>query len=188
MSKRIIFTADAALTFASPATANPNSIGTLKGVAIRYGDLSADRGGYRVRLLPDSATFTDNVAALWHHDWAMPLADTTSNTLRILPDSSGVNVEIDLPNTIDGQKALELVRTRRVRGMSFAMTTDPEGTWADENGEAVLNVTRFECDEVTITAAPAFDTTEIELKASMPNYSDSLQLERMRFCIHTIKP
>src|SRR4051794_35329209 len=123
-TKRTIYTGatDAKLTFAAAPEGDTGTIGTLTGYAMVWGVLSSDRGGYKVRLQPDSATPTPLTHAYYHHEATRgPLGDTATNTLRISPDTYGVKVEIDLPNTSVGRDTLELVRTGRARGMSFAM-------------------------------------------------------------------
>lgn len=173
MSKKIIFTRDAKLSvkeFANvPADQKPSegaTIGTLSGYAIVWNVLSSDRGGYKVRLLPKSGRFTAPAHALYHHDFAGgPLGDTASGTLRVLPpDDYGQPVEIDLPNTTLGRDTLELVKSKRMKGMSFAMVEAPTSEEKTEGGETVLTVSDFLCDEVTVTAIPAFEETTIGVK------------------------
>lgn len=173
---RIMFTRaeDARLTFATPDAGDAaplNSIGTLKGYAITWNALSDDRGGFKVRLAPNSAKFAANTFALNHHSFnGGPLADTASKTLRILPaDSYGQPVEIDLPDTQNGRDVLALVKSGRMRGMSFAMTQRPAPPHAEfimEGGQKVLFVKSFLADEVSVLAVPSFSGTSIQEKKS----------------------
>jgi hypothetical protein len=169
--RRIIFTAaaDARLVFAAAAgdgaAPAPDKIGTLAGYALVWNVLSSDRGGFKVRLLPGSARFADPTHALYHHEYTGgPLADTGTGTLRLFPDDVGVRVEIDLPNTTNGRDVAELVRTRRVRGMSFAMVGDPKFRETTEGGQPILEAESYLVDEVTVTAIPAFRQTDIGVK------------------------
>jgi HK97 family phage prohead protease len=141
----------------------PESVATLSGYAMVWGAVSSDRGGYKVRLLPNSATFTTPTFALYHHEFANVIGNTANNTLRIIPDDTGVRVEIDLPDTCTGRDVEELVEGGYVGGMSFSMVTAPEGNETVEAGETILNVTGFVCDEVTVTPIPAFVATSIEV-------------------------
>jgi HK97 family phage prohead protease len=166
-NNRIVYTSaeDARIQFAAAVEGEPNKIATLSGYAIVWNVPSSDRGGYKVRLAPGSATFTSNVHALYHHEFRDVLGDTASQTLRILPaDDYGVPVEIDLPNTGLGRDLLELVRTSRVRGMSFAMTDAPTAVENVEGDQTYLDVSAFVCDEVTVTPIPAFTETTIAVK------------------------
>lgn len=189
-NKRIIFTADARLSVrkfadttppATGTTAKPEKIATISGYAIVWNAVSSDRGGYKVRLMPGSARFTAEAHALFHHDYSKPLGDTTSGTLRILPaDDVGIPVEIDLPDTSYGRDCEELVEGGRVRGMSFAMTTSPTASEVKEGADTILNVTDFLCDEVTVTAIPAFTSTSIGMaEDDEPEDEDDTVPEKM---------
>ena len=195
--RRKLFTADA--QFAAMPAADGRSA-TLKGYAIVFGVPSSDRGGFRVRINPGAVEFTPLTHALYHHQFAGgPLGDTGSGTLRILPaDASGIPVEIDVPDTQLGRDVFELVRTRRVRGMSFAMVGTP---WAEaeardgsvtvrpirglsevvtEGGQTIVNVLRFQCDEVTVTAVPAFRESGIRVKVVDPVATAYAETRRAR--------
>lgn len=132
------------------------SVGSLSGYAIVWNVLSDDRGGYRIRLMPGSARFASVVHALWQHEYRDVLGGTDSGTLRLRPDDVGVRFALDLPNTTAGRDVAELVRTRRVRGMSFAMVDEPKGRRVTEGGTSILNAENYLVDEITITPIPAF--------------------------------
>lgn len=175
MNKRHVFTTDTALTirrtFAAPGdqpTAGQPAerpIATLEGWAIRYNVPSSDRGGFKVKLLPGSANFAAPTFALYHHDFRGVIGSTQNGTLRLFPDDQGVRVEIDLPDTTTGRDVEELVENGYVGGMSFAMVGEPDSQETTENGQTVVTVSRFECDEVTVTPIPAFVQTSIGIQA-----------------------
>jgi phage head maturation protease len=176
----------------------------LDGYPIIWGALSTDRGGYKVRLLKDSPTFSDPTDSYFEHDFRLLLGTTENATLAITPDDRGVRVTISLPDTSIGRDAFVLVRDKYVRGMSFAMVEAPwaiQGYTADgpqilpvpgkarvvrENGETVVEVmSGFVVDEVTITSRPAFVETTIGVAGSespKPAYSARIaqaqQIER----------
>src|SRR4051812_16869948 len=99
-NKREIFTANARLkvtrvtfekgdgpTVATQGDSAETKSGiTLRGYPIVWGQLSDDRGGYRVRLSRGSAFAAPRVLALWCHDSRVVLGNTANGTLRILPD------------------------------------------------------------------------------------------------------
>jgi HK97 family phage prohead protease len=159
--RRTLFIADARLQVIPPVAGKPV---TLAGYAIVFNVLSSDRGGYKVRLMPGSAKFAPEVHALWHHEYRDVLATNRNGTLRIFEDGVGVRVEIDLPDTSAGRDVAELVRTGRVRGMSFGMVDSPKGEEVTENGEKILNARDYVVDEVTVTAIPAFAQATIGIK------------------------
>ena len=145
---------------------------TLTGYPITWGNLSSDRGGYKVRLCKGAANFEANVLALWNHQFDKPLAGTVNETLRILAaDDVGVPIEMDLDlNTTAGADCYAYVNSGLVGGMSFSMangfenyTESKEGNPGEE--QYVINVSRFTVDEVTVTPIPAFEATSIAVKA-----------------------
>jgi HK97 family phage prohead protease len=135
---------------------------TLKGYAMLWNELSSDRGGYAVKLATGSAIFTNPCLALFHHDFQTVLGNTANGTLRLLPDAKGVAVEIDLPDTTAAADVAELVEDAYVQGMSFSMANGFEEFTEEKTGDkTILTVTKFTCDEVTVTAIPAFASTTI---------------------------
>lgn len=180
--RRIVFTDDARFAVA-PAVADKPT--TLTGYPILWNVLTSDRGGYKVRLKPGSATFTTPTLALYHHDFQSVIGTTDNATLRLTPDDIGVKCEIDLPNTSTGRDVAELVAKRYVRGMSFAMVSTPRGVRTVENGETILDVEAFAADEITITPIPAFQQTDIDVKPdaefAATRIAHAHRLERFKF-------
>ncbi len=169
-ARRRVFTRNATFTvkrFAATAD-KPAAGATLTGYALKWNDLSDDRGGYQVRLLPGSATFTDPTMALFHHDFASVIGNTQNGTLRITPDDVGVKVDIDLPDTTMGRDVAELVDKGYVQGMSFAMVDAPKFAMKTEGKQQIMEISAFTADEVTVTAIPSFTTTSIEIAAPAP--------------------
>lgn len=180
--RRIVFNRDARFAVAK-ADGKPV---TLSGYAIVWNVLSDDRGGYKVRLKPGSATFAAPTLALFNHDFRQVLGTTGNGTLRLTPDEFGVRVEIDLPDTSTGRDVAELVGRKYVAGMSFAMVSAPVGATVTENGEKILDVTRFTADEVTVTPVPAFLQSNVGVKPESPESyaaraAQSLHLEKLKF-------
>lgn len=164
--KRIVYTTTSNLLVKkfTAVAGQPEKIATLEGYCMVWNTLSSDRGGFKVRLLPGSATFTTPTHALYHHDYTHVIGNTANGTLRLIPDAFGVKVQIDLPDTTSGRDCEELVEGKYVTGMSFSMVTSPIFTDTVENGETIMNVSSFVCDEVTITPIPAFVDTTIGIK------------------------
>jgi len=141
-----------------------SSPGTVAGFVLRYGQLSGDRGGYRVRLEPGSLRMpTDrDVRALYSHDETHILGRTGNGTLRLEDTADGLAFELDLPATSVGRDVAELLRRGDVSGMSFG-TYPVDMRWEMQAGEEVMVYEAFELDEVTITGNPAFGDTLAEL-------------------------
>jgi HK97 family phage prohead protease len=169
---------------------------TLAGLAIPWNTLSGDKGGFQVRFLPNSATFATPTLALFHHDYKALLGSTANNTLRLSFDASGVSVEIDLPNTTTAADVAALIDGGYLSGMSFSMLFDDvlQSAEINENGATIMEVSKFTCDEITVTAIPSFDDTNIQIKSASDQSIDlptqysaapervgqSLKLEQLR--------
>lgn len=133
---------------------------TLVGYPIVFGVTSGDRGGYVARISPEGLTFDDNVLALFNHNLGQVMGSTANKTLRLTPDTYGVRVEIDPPDTQYARDTVNLVRDGYVSGMSFGMSPR-EWRDRDENGQKVRTYTKCVVDEITITASPAFAQTSV---------------------------
>lgn len=92
-------------------------------------------------------------------------------TLSYTVDDKGVAFEFEAPNTVDGDKALELVRRGDIAGCSFAFTThyyDQAYVTRDvtrENGKTVITYTVNVITgiyDMTLAADPAYPDTSCE--------------------------
>lgn len=107
------------------------------------------------------------------HDPQLILARSKngSGTLSYTVDDKGVAFEFEAPNTVDGDKALELVRRGDIAGCSFAFTThyyDQAYVTCDvtrENGKTVITYTVNVITgiyDMTLAADPAYPDTSCE--------------------------
>lgn len=176
--RQFIFTHDSKFSLAKPEGKSP----LLEGYALVWNTLSTDRGGYKVRLKPNSAEFATPTLALFHHNFQNVLGNTENGTLRLKQDDHGVKFEIDLPDTMLSRDVQELVSKGYIRGMSFSMASAPEGNSVTENGQTIFDATKFLVDEITVTAIPAFAPTQVGVgSTSKFSARDAQQLELQRF-------
>jgi HK97 family phage prohead protease len=148
----------------------------LIGYAVVWGAISSPRrDGFKHQFFRGSITWTSTVFALWHHDYASPLASTGNSTLTVIEDDHGAKVTIDLDATTDGNNAFERVKNRLVDGMSFGgrrlaydRTDDPK----------VIKVTAFIADEVSVTIIPAMAETAIVTAAQTDDLQKSIQQKK----------
>jgi HK97 family phage prohead protease len=150
---------------------------TLAGLAIPWNTLSGDKGGFQVRFLPNSATFATPTLALFHHDYKGVLGNSANGTLRMTFGGNGVSVEIDLPDTNTAADVAALVEGSYITGMSFSMLLDDvlESAEINEGGVTIMEVSKFTCDEVTVTAIPSFADTNVGVKAAADQSIDQPQ-------------
>lgn len=101
-----------------------------------------------------------DVRALVDHDTGRVIGRTKSGTLRLEVDSRGLKVEIDVPNTTDGNDLWELVERGDISGMSFGFRVTRQ-EWDETGDMPVRTILEVELYEVSAVAFPAYDDTEI---------------------------
>jgi len=101
-----------------------------------------------------------DILALVNHDSGRVVGRTKSGTLRLVEDQRGLKVEIDVPDTTDGNDLWTLVERGDISGMSFSFRATKQ-EW-DESGE-IPHRTVIEADlyEVTATPIPAYPDTSL---------------------------
>lgn len=135
---------------------------TLVGYAVVW-DSDTTIGDYFVERIAKGA-FTralgGDVLALVNHDWGRVIGRTKSKTLRLQEDDRGLKVEIDVPNTTDGNDLWELVERGDVSGMSFAFRATKQ-EWDDTGELPSRTILEAELYEVTATPIPAYEDTTL---------------------------
>lgn len=155
---------------------------TIEGYAIVFDEPSVpmwqdERGEAREVISRDAVTRelldSCDIKMTMFHDRQLILARSNhgQGTLSYDVDDHGVSFSFDAPNTVDGDKAVELVRRGDISGCSFAFTTDYAD---DENVERSVvreGATRKETYTVrhidgiydfTLTPDPAYPSTSVE--------------------------
>lgn len=163
----------------------------LVGYPVVWGAISSTGlDGRRYSFGPESIRWKSDVAALFHHDWAQPIARTTNGTLRMKADTFGWRAEIDLPDTQLGRDLYENVRTRLITGMSFGGFVRRANL--SKNGEH-YDVEQFAAHEITATMAPSMVETVLEVATpevtqsnphTLRNRAQRLQLQTAKLALH----
>lgn len=136
------------------------------GYAVVYG-AQADIGDcFREVFAPGAFALAvrEDVVALFGHDRNRVLGRTSSGTLKLTDDKTGVAFEIVLPDTSDGRDLAALVERGDVRGASFGFIAVKE-TW-DETGDIpTRTIHEAKLREISPTAFPAYDDTTVALRS-----------------------
>lgn len=103
---------------------------------------------------------TADVLALVSHDYGRVLGRTKSKTLRLWEDERGLKVEIDVPDTTDGNDLWTLVDRGDVSGMSFSFRATKQ-EWDEFGHIPKRTVIEAELYEVTATPLPAYPDTSL---------------------------
>jgi uncharacterized protein len=143
--------------------------GKLVGYAVRYHAPSLDLGGFREIVLPGAFERTlreyPDVLALVEHDTNRVLARTSNRTLRIIPDETGLKVEIDPADTSYARDILALVRRGDVAGMSFRFRPFEGGASMDMTTSPPTRYLRgVQLSEVSVVVSPAYPDTSVAVR------------------------
>lgn len=111
----------------------------MRGIAAMFNSTSEDLGGFREQIAPGafkSALGNSDVRALFNHDPNKILGRSTSGTLRLSESESGLEFEVDPPDTTYARDLMESMKRGDITQCSFGFTVDSGGdTWKrDESG------------------------------------------------------
>jgi hypothetical protein len=162
MSDIVRATARSEIEVRSAAGKGPGKIGGYAAVF----DQTTDLGWFGSERLARSAfdgRLDDDVAALWNHDPAALLGRNRSKTLRLSVDSTGLEYEVDLPDTTLGRDIRELVERGDVDGASFGFVPG-EWTW-DDDQELRTHTAVKRLVDVSPVTFPAYDGASTQARA-----------------------
>ncbi|BET95413.1 HK97 family phage prohead protease [Xenorhabdus taiwanensis] len=111
-----------------------------------------------------SASLTEgaDIRALYEHDHMNLLGRTTSGTLQLSEDATGLRFELTPPNTQLGRDVLTLVERGDIQGMSFGFRALKD-QWDTEQTPYIRTVLEAELREITITSLPAYSESGVEI-------------------------
>lgn len=139
----------------------------LVGYAIRWNSLSEVIWDEFVEqfapgAFADSLTSGADCRALYEHDYTKLLGRTTSGTLVLTEDNTGLRFELTPPDTQLGRDVLTLVERGDISGMSFGFRALNE-EWNIASAPYVRTVTAAELREITVTSMPAYTQSSVEI-------------------------
>lgn len=139
---------------------------TLAGYAAVWNSDTTIGDYFIERIAPGafSKALSGDILALYDHDMGRVLGRTRSKTLRLSEDSHGLKVEIDVPDTSDGNDLWTLVERGDVAGMSFAFRPTKQ-EWDDTGDLPHRTIVEAELFEVTATASPAYPDTTLAARS-----------------------
>jgi uncharacterized protein len=150
---------------------------TLTGRAIVFSQRSQDLGGFVEQVNPGAVTETlgsnENVLLLNNHNSSQPLGSTRSGTLALTTDAKGVGFSCKLDTRISYANDLALsVESGVTSGCSFGFRTLTD-SYANDNGTLVRTLEKIELFELSVTVAPAYLQTQLNVR-SVPKEFRSL--------------
>lgn len=116
-----------------------------------------------------------NVRALRNHDPDNLLGTTSSKTLRLKEDDTGLYIEIDTPDTTIGRDTAESVKRGDLSGMSFAFIVRKEKWINGEDGapdqRIIQDVDLYDVGPVTY---PQYTQTSADVRSASKAYQVGL--------------
>lgn len=136
----------------------------ITGLAVPYGRLSADLGGYRERCMPgafsESLVGGSELRADIEHDPRKILARTKKGTLGFHEDERGVWATITVPDTPRGREAVEEVRAGTLDGMSITFRRKGvQDRFINDPAGPIREIAKAEMRSVTLTSMAAYPQT-----------------------------
>ncbi len=109
----------------------------------------------------------NNIRALAHHDSSQPLGSTKHGTLKLTETKTGIDCEIDPPDTSAGRDIVENIKRGDVDGMSFGfyVVRDRWTFSKDPQVKDLREILEFELLEVSPVTFPAYAQTSVGLRA-----------------------
>lgn len=144
----------------------------IRGLAIPYNRLSVDLGGFRERILPGAfdkilarQRGKQEIVSYFNHDANWLLGRESAGTLEVISEDRGISYIVEPPDTQAGRDVLALVRSRNLRGSSFAFTVSSKGGERytnDETGKAIREVVEASgLYEMGPVVTPAYSSTSV---------------------------
>lgn len=125
----------------------------------------------------DGADMSDVVAVL-NHDFNILYARTSSKTLVLTVDDTGLLAEFDAPNTSHGDDLLELIERGDIRQASFQFIIDKDRWVNDPDQGEVRIIEKFrKIIDVSPVVFPAYGDTDVA-KRSFDDYKQTLESEK----------
>jgi uncharacterized protein len=153
---------------------------TIFGYATKFAPVqSADLGGWIEEIhenaFDDCLRSKPDVAALWNHDPSHVLGRSTSGTLRLSTDKTGLKYEIDPPNTQLASDLIELMDRGDVHQSSFGFYCIEDSWREGPNGTYIRTVLKANLFDVSPVTFPAYPDATSGVRASLRNAPDDLR-------------
>ncbi|MBD9636092.1 HK97 family phage prohead protease [Ensifer sp. ENS07] len=135
---------------------------TLAGYAAVFNSDTSIGDWWIERIAPGAfaGTIGGDIRALVDHNMGRVIGRTKSGTLRLKEDAHGLRVEIDVPNTTDGNDLWTLVERGDISGMSFGFRVTKQ-EWDETGDMPVRTIQAVDLFEVSAVAFPAYDDTTL---------------------------
>jgi uncharacterized protein len=151
---------------------------TLSGYAIVFNSKSKPIGNFVEIVSPDAVKDTlkgaGDIRLLRDHDPAILLGRTSSGTLKISQDSTGVSFRCILPKTFQASDVAELVGRGDLQGCSFRFACQSDAWSKDGSGQLIRTLTKIDVDELSVVSLPCYPATSVSTRSCPPEFRSLL--------------
>lgn len=141
----------------------------IEGYAALFNVMSDDLGGFREVIIPGAfkERLADDVRALWQHDPLYVFGRTTSGTLELREDDTGLRYRVETPDAQWARDALASIRRGDVNQSSFAFAITDGAQWdLGKDGQVTRTITRVaRLYDVSPVTFPAYPETSADVRS-----------------------
>ena len=137
----------------------------VEGYALKFNTESRNLGGFIETITPEALEGVDlsDVRCFLDHDSSKLLGRTSSGTLKLNVDETGLYFRCILPNTSVGRDAMELVTRGDLNQCSFGFTVEQD-KWAKGNDIMMRSINKIgSLFEISLVSIPAYDDTDVRV-------------------------
>jgi HK97 family phage prohead protease len=153
------------------------SVPMIVGYAAVFNSLSENLGGFREQISVGAfdAVLGDDVRCAFNHDPSMLLGRTSSGTLRISVDGTGLRYECDPPDTQVARDLMVSLERKDVDQSSFRFMVDEDSWDEDDDGRVVRTIKKFKrLIDVSPVTYPAYPDTSVAQR-SLDQWRDEVK-------------
>jgi HK97 family phage prohead protease len=152
----------------------------IVGYAATFNQRSQDLGGFVEIIAPgafdDCLAGNPDIVGLFNHNMDYVLGRTSSGTMSVAVDSTGLQYTIDPPDTQLARDLMTSMKRKDIRGSSFGFYC-LDDTWdldpaTDGLVRTILKAAIFDCSVVT---DPAYLSSDAAVRAQLPEYDTELR-------------
>lgn len=141
---------------------------TVSGYAAVYRSTSNELWGFEEIIEPGAFADADlsDVRALFNHDPNQILARTSSGTMKLENDETGLRYEFEMPDTTLGRDLLTMIKRGDISQSSFAFTIK-EDSWEErEDGLPLRHIRQIDkVYDVSPVTYPAYEQTSVTARS-----------------------
>jgi len=155
----------------------------IRGLAIVFGQLSENLGGYREQIDAAALDGCDmaDVRCLVNHDDNRVLGRTTSGTLTLSRDAAGLTFECDPADTSYARDLAACMDRGDIDQCSFSFVVAPGGSdWSEDaaTGGEIRTVKKIaRLYDVSVVTYPAYTQTSSEIRSNADILAERPQIE-----------